>query len=244
MKHIHLEKVDSTNREISRRIREQGLREDLVLSADFQEAGLGQAGNEWSSEAGSNVLMSLLLHPAFLSAPDQFTLSQVASLALTDLLFSLGLEARIKWPNDTLCGPRKIAGILIENGITGTSLTHCIIGIGLNVNQETFDPFPVPATSLALEGCDGQRPERLVRVLSEKILHRYDQLRNRPLNALNEEYLGRLFGYCQSHVFASETGTFDGVIQGITRFGELLVETGGVTQAYGFREIKLIPGRD
>ena len=122
-----------------------------MVSVDYQYAGKGQGDHQWHSRPGENLLMSLLLFPAFLSASDQFYLSRVASLALIDTLKTLKLAPLIKWPNDILVNRRKLAGILIENGITGNKLSHSIIGIGMNLNQTEFPDFPLKATSVALE---------------------------------------------------------------------------------------------
>ena len=55
---------------------------------------------------------------------------------------------QIKWPNDILAGNDKIAGILIENTLKEQKIQAAIIGIGLNVNQESFPVFSRKATSI------------------------------------------------------------------------------------------------
>ena len=42
---------------------------------------------------------------------------------------------QIKWPNDIYWKDKKIAGILIENDLTGSQISQSIIGIGININQ-------------------------------------------------------------------------------------------------------------
>jgi len=54
----------------------------------------------------------------------------------------------IKWPNDIIINDKKVAGILIQNLYSGSQLSSSIIGIGVNVNQETFDESLPYATSL------------------------------------------------------------------------------------------------
>ena len=54
----------------------------------------------------------------------------------------------VKWPNDILADKDKLAGILIENMLTGNNIKHAIIGIGLNVNQEKFSENLENVTSL------------------------------------------------------------------------------------------------
>ena len=65
----------------------------------------------------------------------------VKSLKIPDL--------KIKWPNDIMSQSKKMAGILIENKIKQGQIVSSVIGIGLNVNQETFNQLP-QATSMYL----------------------------------------------------------------------------------------------
>lgn len=45
----------------------------------------------------------------------------------------------IKGLNDIYCNEKKLCGILIETLISESKLKHLLIGIGVNINQETFD---------------------------------------------------------------------------------------------------------
>ena len=90
-KRIHLDTVGSTNRHLSEIIKSKTPTQEIVLIADYQENGMGQGDHHWHSSKGENLLMSVLLFPAFLSASSQFHLSRVASLALCDTLKGLDL---------------------------------------------------------------------------------------------------------------------------------------------------------
>lgn len=152
---IWLETVDSTNEEAKRRI--STLDNLSVLSVSYQTQGKGQRNNRWLSEPGCNLLISIVMKPSeiwgksCLEAKDQFTVSRITTESVVELLDCHDIEARIKLPNDIYVGDNKICGILIENGIKGNLLEYCIIGIGLNVNQTTFDtalPNPVSMSSI------------------------------------------------------------------------------------------------
>lgn len=155
---IWLNSVDSTNDEAKRRIPE--LDNLAVLSAVSQTKGHGQRSNTWLSEPGKNLLMSIVLKYAphgestsdslAVQAYDQQVISQITSLALVDLLAAHEIEAKIKWPNDIYVGNKKICGILIENTVLGKWMTSSIIGIGLNVNQRSFDAKLPNPTSMVL----------------------------------------------------------------------------------------------
>jgi len=140
---IKHDSVTSTNTLLFDLLKQQQAEEGTIVIADYQHGGRGLGDHSWISNRGENLLMSLLLFPAFLSASAQFHLSRVASLALCDTLETLGVDPVIKWPNDILTRKGKIAGILIENGISAGAISHTIMGIGLNLNQRSFPDFQV-----------------------------------------------------------------------------------------------------
>jgi BirA family biotin operon repressor/biotin-[acetyl-CoA-carboxylase] ligase len=240
LKHIHLEKVESTNRYLSGLKREQGMDEDILLSTDYQDAGKGRGSNYWHSHPGENILMSLLLHPAFLSASRQFALSQMASLSIVTLLSNHGLSPKIKWPNDILTGGKKIAGILIENGLFGSRLSHTIIGIGLNVNQTDFKSYSPEATSMKKEGLRGKEPRVLLAELVTLLQQGYRRLEEHGPAALEQDYLQYLYGKDEPGEFEVEGSLFSGIIRGISPLGELRVEGQGTTRTYGMDDIKCL----
>jgi BirA family biotin operon repressor/biotin-[acetyl-CoA-carboxylase] ligase len=240
---IHLQRVISTNSYLNELLKAGKGVEGTVVMADYQEHGRGQGGNGWVSEPGSNLLMSLLLFPAFLSASAQFSLSIAASLAVCDTLLANGLDPLIKWPNDIVTSRGKISGILIENGIMGGQLSHSIIGIGLNVHQVRFPAFPLKATSMAAEGAGYQHLDHLAHMLAGKVMERYRQLKEEGDARLRPAYLELLFMKDKSCTFDTGGSEMEGVIRGISTFGELLVETAGTVRPYGMHAIRLkLPG--
>jgi len=234
---IKLDRVSSTNAYIAGLLREGEGQEELVVIADYQEAGKGRGSNRWHSEKGRNLLMSVLLFPVFLSASKQYYLSKAVSLAVCDLLRTFRAQPVIKWPNDIMIGRGKVAGILIEHGVVRQTLHHSIVGIGMNLNQTTFPPFRVPATSLVLETGHSVEPPEAARRLHGHFHERLDQLEKGAVKELDCAYLELLYGMHRTCSFTSGDRSFHGVIRGVNEFGELLVEEEGVTRAYGFQEI-------
>ena len=66
---IRLVETDSTNNYLREQSAKARLPEGSLVIADFQTAGKGQVGNSWESEAGKNLMFSILLYPDF---PDGF----------------------------------------------------------------------------------------------------------------------------------------------------------------------------
>lgn len=146
---IHLEETDSTNTFLKSYPRDPA-QPYIAVMADYQTAGRGQRGNTWHSARGQNLLCSIRHHPTFLRPQQQFILSQLIALTITDGLSELLPDAdehlRIKWPNDIYWDDRKLCGILIEYELSATSIEQAIIGFGINVNQTDFDPAPGDTT--------------------------------------------------------------------------------------------------
>ena len=235
-----MDSIASTNAYLSGLLKEGEVRDELVVTADYQESGKGQGDHNWFSSPGKNLLMSLLLFPAFLSASKQFLLSKLVSLAICDVLVLEDVDPFIKWPNDILTNRGKITGILIEHGITGQNISHTIIGIGLNLNQTTFPVFPVSATSLVLEKGTTTELNDMAEKLTGKILARYEQLKSGKGDLIEQEYLERLYMIDRSAFFTSGGKEFQGMIRGVNEYGELLVEADGKIKSFAHQEIRTI----
>ena len=152
MKLISLDSVHSTSSHLATiaATAEQG----IVVAAREQTAGRGQRGNSWEAEPGKNLTFSLLLRPAGLRPARQFLISKAVAVALARVLSRrMGLEVRIKWPNDLYVADRKICGVLIESVLSGMEIERTIVGVGINVNQTEFrSDAPNPVSMAQLTG--------------------------------------------------------------------------------------------
>lgn len=99
-----------------------------AVRADVQTAGRGRTGRHWTSDTGGLWLSAVVPCPG--PREDWARLPLAVGWALIDTLASLGArDLRLRWPNDILVGPRKLAGLLVERHTADTA----VIGIGLNV---------------------------------------------------------------------------------------------------------------
>ena len=124
------------------------------MAAESQTGGRGRRGRVWHSPTGENLSFSLLLRPA-IAASAASPLTLLAGAALGQTLASLGFSPQLKWPNDVLLdagdGLRKVAGILTEMASEGGRIRHIVLGVGVNVNNQTFPTdLAALATSLRL----------------------------------------------------------------------------------------------
>lgn len=112
-----------------------------VFCAVSQTSGKGQRGNSWETEPGKNLTFSFFLNDLNVSISDQFAINYFVGLAIHRFLSPFVPDKnllKLKWPNDIYYNNQKIGGILIENQVKNGGLSHSIIGIGLNINQEVF----------------------------------------------------------------------------------------------------------
>lgn len=213
--------------------------EGAVIVAGEQTKARGQRGNTWVSEPGKNLTMSLILEPHFLKASEQFFLNMSISLSVysTIVEFNGDESCSMKWPNDLLIGNKKVAGILIENGVKKNCLDYSIVGIGLNINQDNFNQLK--ATSLSKE-INSPLDLRLVfeRLISN-IESYYLKLKSGKFSEIKEEYLQNLFGYKIVRRFRGEY-EFSGIIEGVENTGRLLISVNGDTQKFDFKEIEFL----
>lgn len=144
---IRLQSVDSTNNYAARLVKEVKPPEGTVIMAHEQVLGKGQMGNTWYAQPGKNLTFSLILYPKYLNHDRIFIMSQVTALAVSDLLMHYGIDNQVKWPNDIITSKGKICGILIENQLAETQVSHAIVGVGINVNQH-MDYSAFNATSM------------------------------------------------------------------------------------------------
>lgn len=247
---IHLlNTIDSTNAEARRNIDKCG---DLsVWIAEYQTAGRGQRGNSWESTKGLNLTFSILLKSDNILAVNQFIISQMTALSIVDYLFSKGIEAKIKWPNDIYVEERKICGILIENIISGDKLSGSIVGIGLNMNQTRFNSDAPNPTSLL---CEKKRlmsnedepfdlKEEFNRLLKD-FCCLYDAVNTADgTDYIQKRYFEKLYRLGGKYSFEDmrDNTVFEGVIRGVDENARLKIETSdGQIKCFAFKEIKYI----
>ena len=145
---IKLDAIDSTNSYLKKIILEKDISDYTIVTANFQTEGKGQLGYMWESEDSKNLLCSIYKKDLGIKVEDQFVLSMLVSLSIIRTLEKLNLpKLYIKWPNDIMSDNKKICGILVENMVKQNSIKESVIGIGLNVNQDTFKNLP-NATSI------------------------------------------------------------------------------------------------
>ncbi len=240
IKFITLKETDSTNRFLREYNGEKGQLMTIV-SAEYQTAGRGQGINTWESERGKNLLFSILLLPQNVPAARQFVMLEAKSLAIRDTLLELVPDISIKWPNDIYFRNMKIGGTLSECDISGKCMKNCILGTGLNINQQTFtSDAPNP---ISLHNILGHETDKMA--LLKNIINRLEyylkMVENNQLDELDNLYANAL--YRRNGVFSYEdaNGRFMAEMVKVEPNGILVLQrTNGMVSKYGFKEVKFI----
>lgn len=218
--------------------------EGTVIKTEHQTAGRGQIGSKWHSEAFKNLTASIILYPTFLSARQQFYLNIAVSLAVWSVIkaFSKSKDTYIKWPNDIYVKDKKVAGILIQNTLSGSQIQSSIIGIGLNINQTNFpDKLPNPSALKLLNPSSTFKVEDVLYRFCESLEHYYLQLKSGQKTKLKAEYLEHLLGKGQKRQFQKNNKKpFDGIIQDITEEGKLIIKTEDNLLQFSLKEVTFL----
>ena len=231
---IHLEETDSTNQWLANHRSDDA----LAVVAEYQTAGKGCGENRWESERGKNLTFSLLIHPEEIPASRQFLISEAVSVALCDTLSAyLTQEDRlsIKWPNDIYHGDRKLCGMLIENRLQGSTIIDSIIGIGINVNQETF--LSDAPNAVSLRQILGREMDR------EALLNDFLKQLGRAFESEITPLMYRKLLYRQDGYYAYEDakGPFKAKLLNVLLDGRLvLLDEQGTARMYAFKEVTFI----
>ena len=238
---IKLNAIDSTNSYLKKLAVKSVIESYTVVVAEQQTSGRGQMGTTWISDNGKNLTFSILINFNSYKVQYQFHLSMAVSLAILNIVkMYVKISTVIKWPNDILAEKDKLAGILIENVLSGYFIKQSIIGIGLNVNQEFLENSLLKATSLKMiSGIDFDK-DKLLKEIVASISYYVGYIERNEFETLKKLYLNSLYQYNKPNMFEDKNGTvFLGKIVDVFEDGKLVVELENeTTRKFSLKEIK------
>lgn len=224
---LYFDTIDSTNTK-AQELAEKGYPSGTLVVADKQESGKGRRGRSWVSPSGTGIFMTLMIKPD-INPNNASMLTLVAALAVAKAITSVtGEEALIKWPNDIVVNGKKVCGILTEMNAQFDYINNIVVGVGINVHNESFpEEISQMASSLMIEA-GGKRFHR-AQIIAETMSYfeqYYDTfLKTQDLSALVREYDELLVNRNKSVRVLDPKEPFDGKAMGITPKGELIVDT-------------------
>lgn len=242
--HIYLDEIDSTNSYLKKLLFTSKIKEFTLVTTYNQKAGKGQRGNFWESEAGKNLTFSFNIKPLTLPINKQFLISKVVSLAMQMSISEYIDSDRvfIKWPNDIYIDNKKVAGILIENILLDEHIEHCIIGIGVNINQTIFLSNAPNPTSVFLSTGQQVNKAGFMNSFLKHFIDLYSLLNNNKWEDINQAYHKYLYRFRSPSLYADSTGIFTGVILSVNEEGVINILNTDKQQdnRYLFKEVKYI----
>lgn len=237
---IELSEIDSTNNYAMSLINEGMAEHGMTIRADYQSKGKGQHGNIWLSEDSKNLLFTYILDTQQFEISRQFVLNMSACLAIATYLKELmGIpDISIKWPNDIYAGNKKLAGILIENTLRGSSWSYAIVGIGLNVNQAEFQNA-TSASSILLETGEIHKVNVVLKQML-KYINKYYHAFVEDHNLVLAEYNKVLYKIHEVSLFKKKHEILSGKILGVDEYGYIKIEMEGKIKLFRHKEIEMV----
>lgn len=135
---IYVEKARSTNSYAKQFFMNNEYNYKIIVT-DNQIDGRGTRDRTWLSIPFKNATFSISI-----KANNNLLMLDNLSILIAKTISNylndrFKIATYIKGLNDIYCNEKKLCGILIETLISESKLKHLLIGIGLNINQETFD---------------------------------------------------------------------------------------------------------
>ncbi len=222
---IKLDAIPSTNDYLKNKHKTRDISDGDLVWAINQTSGRGQRENQWLSSSRDSLTFSVFKQFKDIKILNPFVISILVSLGIHYALKGLQIpNLNIKWPNDILSCNKKVGGILIENFFNKGELISSVIGVGLNLNQLSFNNLP-NATSLRLVSGNFWHQKELLNILTQ---HLYKYLYKKDfhdLNGLINRYNEKLWRRNQRSHFESKSKNFVAIPKGISFQGNLIIET-------------------
>ena len=222
---VYYDETDSTNTR-AKALAEQGAPSGTLVVADSQMAGKGRRGRYWVSPHFTDIYMTLLLRPQIApSCASMLTLT--AALAVSEgIRLASGVETEIKWPNDIVYQGKKVCGILTEMSAELECIHYVVVGIGINVNAESFpEDIAERATSLRIASGGRIVRSRLIAAVIKAFEGYYARFtETEDLSLLVDEYNEQLVNRNREVLVLTPAGDYCCISRGGNRLGELLVE--------------------
>ena len=216
--------IDSTNLE-GKRLADTGVSPPFLVLSEEQTQGRGRRGRDWFSMKGQGIYMSLVIKPDF-KPTSASMLTLLAGLSVMRAIHGVtGLEAAIKWPNDIVIEGKKVCGILTEMSAEIDYIHYVVIGIGINVNQDSFSE-EISAVAASLKQLSGQSYER--KALIKEVLDEFKSLFEpflitESLGFVLEEYNKGCINLHKRVRLIDPKGITEGIAEAITSDGALLL---------------------
>ena len=208
----------STEKELSNWILEKPVIKDQprAIFASSQKFGRGQFGRNWYSPKGG-VWVSAAINREGSHINNAELYGLAVALAMVERFEQIGIDVRIKWPNDLLVQGKKLSGVLPRLVFRGGKIRLFTVGVGLNVFNY------VPKEGISLKHIIGDKKMN-INFWSSEVLFAIE----RSLDFLfNKKYLcSQIERRLWSEKYFDKVTGYEWDIKGIDSIGRLIIFNG------------------
>jgi BirA family transcriptional regulator, biotin operon repressor / biotin---[acetyl-CoA-carboxylase] ligase len=235
---IELSAVNSTNIYAMSQLQANLAEHGAAFFAHHQFDGKGQRGKKWQASPSKNLILSVIINIKPLASSPIFGLHCFSALACIDLLKPIiPDELYIKWPNDIYWRDRKAGGILIETIVREGIPQFAVVGIGLNINEDSFPEITKKAVSIKQITGKEYEPVELAKKLCVFLNDRYTSLVVDNMHQQLEAFNSYLFKRNEMVKLKKNNAIANYLIKEVNTRGELVVEA-GITHHFQFGEVE------
>ncbi len=169
---ISLDEIDSTNNYIRRQFQENpdNMHSGCVVSARLQTSGRGRKDRIWISGRDTSLTFSFILDLRGIQPAKISTITLAAGVGVSEALRQLGIDCRLKWPNDIYAGDKKLCGILSETISSAQNLLAiCGVGINVNLDNKALESIGAPATSIYTQTARTYTSDQILPIVLERL---------------------------------------------------------------------------
>ena len=131
--------IDSTQKEIWRRINNYGIENGTLIYTDFQTSGIGTHGRKWYTDEDNNIAFSFFINiNCDIEKLEGITI-EIAEVIKEILKKRYNINVQIKYPNDIYYSGKKLGGILTQTKVFLNKIKYLVVGIGINTNKQYFN---------------------------------------------------------------------------------------------------------
>ncbi len=224
---IPFDTIDSTNKMAKTLAAEWVLTKSFIVTAEEQTLGRGRLDHKWECKKGDGLLMSIMLRPQNTPAEKLPLLVPFAAVAVCRAAEALGAQAKIKWPNDIVCGKNKLCGTMLETGLDKNGSRFVVIGIGMNVHGVPQGEGLHDITCLDDECGKKVAKDEVLNLIADGIDEAFEKLEKNDTAKLMQEYRRRCVTLGREIRVVSVGEEYKAVAADIDEDGCLIVEKDG-----------------
>lgn len=234
----YLDQVDSTNNYIKRQLQsgDGSIKAGSVVAARWQTLGRGRKDRKWISGKDTSLTFSFLLDLKHKDTNDIAAITLAAGVGTAMALNTLGLDCRLKWPNDIFIQDKKLCGILSETIYNNQNL-QAVCGIGINVNMDNraLSSIDAAATSIYVETAVKNPPFELLPTILTGLDQWLGVWYEQGTKPIIDKWMSLAYGLGKPVQSVNSSGSIEpGFFVGVGTQGQLKLRTvdGGVKEVW------------